>query len=98
MTSFFRCYGLETVCLRYFNIFGPRQDPSSQYSGVISRFIAALSTGATPVIYGDGEQTRDFTYVANAVEANLLAAESTQAVGQVINVANGQQTSLNELL
>jgi nucleoside-diphosphate-sugar epimerase len=95
---FTRAYGLETVCLRYFNIFGPRQDPSSQYSGVISRFIAALSTGATPVIYGDGEQTRDFTYVANAVEANLLAAESTQAVGQVINVANGQQTSLNELL
>jgi nucleoside-diphosphate-sugar epimerase len=95
---FTRAYGLETVCLRYFNIFGPRQDPSSQYSGVISRFIAALSTGATPVIYGDGEQTRDFTYVANAVEANLLAAESAQAVGQVINVANGQQTSLNELL
>jgi UDP-glucose 4-epimerase len=95
---FTRAYGLETVCLRYFNIFGPRQDPSSPYSGVISRFIAALSTGETPVIYGDGEQTRDFTYVANAVEANLLAAESAKAVGQVINVANGRQTSLNELL
>jgi nucleoside-diphosphate-sugar epimerase len=95
---FTRAYGLETVALRYFNIFGPRQDPSSQYSGVISRFIAALAGDGQPVIYGDGEQTRDFTYVANAVEANLLAAESTKAVGQVINVANGRQTSLNELL
>ncbi|MCA1642814.1 MAG: SDR family oxidoreductase [Acidobacteria bacterium] len=95
---FSRAYGLETVALRYFNIFGPRQDPSSQYSGVISRFIAALAGGTTPVIYGDGEQTRDFTYVANAVEANLLAAESARAVGHVINVANGRQTSLNELL
>ncbi|HEX8162132.1 MAG TPA: SDR family oxidoreductase [Pyrinomonadaceae bacterium] len=95
---FTRAYGLETVALRYFNIFGPRQDPSSQYSGVISRFIAALVGGTTPVIYGDGEQTRDFTYVANAVEANLLASESARAVGHVINVANGRQTSLNELL
>jgi nucleoside-diphosphate-sugar epimerase len=95
---FTRAYGLETVALRYFNIFGPRQDPSSQYSGVISRFIAALSSDETPVIYGDGGQTRDFTYVANAVEANLLAAESAQAVGHVVNVANGRQTSLNELL
>jgi nucleoside-diphosphate-sugar epimerase len=95
---FTRAYGLETVALRYFNIFGPRQDPSSQYSGVISRFIAALAGDGQPVIYGDGEQTRDFTYVANAVEANLLAAESAKAIGQVINVANGRQTSLNELL
>ena len=95
---FTRAYGLETVALRYFNIFGPRQDPSSQYSGVISRFIAALSGGTVPVIYGDGEQTRDFTYVSNAVDANLLAAESARAVGHVINVANGRQTSLNELL
>jgi UDP-N-acetylglucosamine/UDP-N-acetyl-alpha-D-glucosaminouronate 4-epimerase len=95
---FTRAYRLETVALRYFNIFGPRQDPSSQYSGVISRFIAALVGGTTPVIYGDGEQTRDFTYVANAVEANLLAAESAKAVGQVINAANGPQTPLNELL
>lgn len=95
---FMRTYGLETVALRYFNIYGPRQDPSSQYSGVISRFISALASGATPVIYGDGEQTRDFTYVSNAVDANLLAAESTRALGQVINVANGRQTTLNELL
>ncbi|MCA1815869.1 MAG: GDP-mannose 4,6-dehydratase, partial [Acidobacteria bacterium] len=95
---FTHSYKLETVSLRYFNVFGPRQDPSSQYSGVISRFIAALASGETPVIYGDGEQTRDFTYVSNAVEANLLAAESARAVGQSINVANGRQTSLNELL
>jgi nucleoside-diphosphate-sugar epimerase len=95
---FTRTYKLETVALRYFNVFGPRQDPSSQYSGVVSRFIASLSGGARPVIYGDGGQTRDFTYISNAVEANLLAAESTRAVGQVINVANGQQISLNDLL
>ncbi len=95
---FTRSYGLETVALRYLNIFGPRQDPSSAYSGVISRFIAALMSDETPVIYGDGEQSRDFTYVANAVDANLRAAESTRAVGQVINVANGERTTLNELL
>jgi len=93
-----RTYNFETVCLRYFNIFGPRQDPSSTYSGVISRFIAALMKGRRPVIYGDGEQTRDFTYVANAVDANLRAAETVEGVGQVINVANGEQTSLNQLL
>jgi nucleoside-diphosphate-sugar epimerase len=95
---FTRTYRLETVALRYFNVFGPRQDPSSQYSGVVSRFIASLSSGTRPVIYGDGGQTRDFTYISNAVEANLLAAESTRAVGQVVNVANGQQISLNDLL
>jgi UDP-glucose 4-epimerase len=95
---FARTYKLETVCLRYFNVFGPRQDPGSQYSGVISRFISALAAGSTPDSYGDGEQSRDFTYVANAVEANLLAAESAGAVGKVINVANGRRTTLNELL
>jgi nucleoside-diphosphate-sugar epimerase len=93
-----RTYGVETVCLRYFNIFGPRQDPSSQYSGVISRFIDALMGGGQPVIYGDGEQSRDFTYVANAVDANLRAAESKRASGQVVNVANGERVTLNELL
>lgn len=93
-----RIYNLETVALRYFNIFGPRQDPSSQYSGVISRFISALMSGARPVIYGDGEQSRDFTYVANAVDANLRAAETVGGVGRVINVANGRRTTLNELL
>ena len=95
---FTRVYGLETVSLRYFNVFGPRQDPSSQYSGVISRFISALLSGQTPVIYGDGEQSRDFTYIDNVVDANLKAAESASAVGKVINIANGERISLNELL
>lgn len=95
---FTRVYGLETVSLRYFNVFGPRQDPSSQYSGVISRFISALLSGERPVIYGDGEQSRDFTYIDNVVDANLKAAESAKAVGKVINVANGERISLNQLL
>jgi len=95
---FTRTYGLETVCLRYFNVFGPRQDPGSQYSGVISRFIAALSSGASPVIFGDGEQSRDFTYIANAVDANVRAAETTRGVGEVINVANGERLTLNKLI
>ena len=73
---FTRAYGLETVCLRYFNVFGPRQDPGSPYSGVISKFITALLEGQPPVIYGDGEQSRDFTYVQNVVDANLIAADA----------------------
>ncbi|MFL6333390.1 MAG: SDR family oxidoreductase [Pyrinomonadaceae bacterium] len=93
-----RVYGFETACLRYFNVFGPRQDPSSQYSGVISRFISALASGGRPVIYGDGEQSRDFTYVSNVVDGNLRAAESPLAVGRVINCATGRRTTLNELL
>jgi nucleoside-diphosphate-sugar epimerase len=95
---FTRSYGLETVSLRYFNVFGPRQDPSSQYSGVISRFIMALENGTKPTIYGDGEQTRDFTYVANAVDANLRAAEAPAASGKVFNVANGKSISINKVL
>ncbi len=95
---FTRVYGLETVSLRYFNVFGPRQDPSSPYSGVISKFVTALLQGETPVIFGDGEQSRDFTYVANVVDANLRAAESTAAVGQVINLGLKQRTTLNQLL
>jgi nucleoside-diphosphate-sugar epimerase len=95
---FTRVYGLETVSLRYFNVFGPRQDPSSQYSGVISRFISALLSGERPVIYGDGEQSRDFTYIDNVVEANLKASESATASGQVINIANGERITLNHLL
>jgi nucleoside-diphosphate-sugar epimerase len=91
-------YGLETVSLRYFNVFGPRQDPSSQYSGVVSRFISDLLGGQQPVIYGDGEQSRDFTYIDNVVDANLKAAESKQGSGQVINIANGERISLNQLL
>src|SRR5438045_713649 len=94
---FTRLYGLETVSLRYFNVFGPRQDPGSQYSGVISRFILALESGERPVIYGDGEQTRDFTYISNVVDANLQAAESSAAVGKVINIANGVSVTINEL-
>lgn len=95
---FTRVYGLETVALRYFNVFGPRQDPSSQYSGVISRFISALLSGQRPVIYGDGEQSRDFTYIDNVVAANLKSAETTNGVGQVINIANGERVTLNQLL
>jgi nucleoside-diphosphate-sugar epimerase len=95
---FSRVYGLETVSLRYFNVFGPRQDPGSQYSGVVSRFISALLSGEKPVIYGDGEQSRDFTYIDNVVAANLSAASAKDASGKVINVANGQRITLNELL
>lgn len=95
---FTRVYGLETVSLRYFNVFGPRQDPGSQYSGVVSRFISALLSGERPVIYGDGEQSRDFTYIDNVVAANLKAAEARGASGKVINVANGLRITLNQLL
>jgi nucleoside-diphosphate-sugar epimerase len=95
---FTRVYGLETVSLRYFNVFGPRQDPGSQYSGVVSRFISCLLGNERPVIYGDGEQSRDFTYIENVVAANLSAANAAGAVGKVINVANGAQITLNELL
>ncbi|HKC65096.1 MAG TPA: SDR family oxidoreductase [Pyrinomonadaceae bacterium] len=95
---FTRSYNLETVSLRYFNVFGPRQDPSSEYSGVISRFTSALLSGERPIIYGDGEQSRDFTYIADVVAANLLAAETTKGIGQIINVARGERISLNELL
>lgn len=95
---FTRVYGLETISLRYFNVFGPRQNPSSQYSGVISRFIDALMSGSDPVIYGDGEQSRDFTYIANVVDANLKAAQTDRGVGDVMNCANGERISLNSLL
>ena len=95
---FTNVYGLETVSLRYFNVFGPRQDPGSQYSGVISRFMSALMNGEQPIIYGDGGQSRDFTFVSNVVDANMRAAESTGVVGKVMNVANGRQVTLNELL
>lgn len=95
---FTRVYGLETVSLRYFNVFGPRQDPGSQYSGVVSRFISALLSGEQAVIYGDGEQSRDFTYIANVVAANLSAATAKEASGKVINIANGERITLNQLL
>lgn len=95
---FTEVYGLETISLRYFNVFGPRQDPSSTYSGVISRFIDSLMRAKPPVIYGDGQQTRDFTYVANVVEANISASQTGLGIGKVVNVANGERVSLLELL
>jgi nucleoside-diphosphate-sugar epimerase len=95
---FTRLYGLQTVTIRYFNVFGPRQDPSSPYSGVISLFSTALLEGRQPTIYGDGQQTRDFTYVANVVDGVLRACDAPQASGEVINVATGGRISLNQLL
>jgi nucleoside-diphosphate-sugar epimerase len=95
---FTRLYGFETVTIRYFNVFGPRQDPGSPYSGVISLFSTALLEGRQPIIYGDGEQTRDFTYVANVVDGVLRACDAPSAAGEVINVATGGRISLNELL
>src|SRR3989449_5168385 len=95
---FTHLYGFETVVIRYFNVFGPRQDPSSPYSGVISLFSTVLIEGRQPVIYGDGEQTRDFTYVANVVDGVLRACEAPKAAGEVINVATAGRISLNELL
>ena len=98
LISFYRCYGLETVALRYFNIFGPRQDPSSPYSGVLAKFITQMLSGKQPTIFGDGEQSRDFTYIDNAVEANLLACKTpaAQLAGRVFNVASGRRVTLNE--
>ncbi len=95
---FTHCYGLETVSLRYFNVFGPRQDPASPYSAVIPRFISAVQRGESPVIYGDGLQTRDFTFVQNNIEANLLAATSSRGSGRVFNIACGTSFSLLDLL
>jgi len=95
---FARVYGLETISLRYFNVFGPRQDPGSQYSGVVSRFISVLLNNQQPVIYGDGEQSRDFTFIDNVIDANLRAASVTSGFGSVVNVANGQRITLNQLL
>ena len=97
MQMFTALYGLETVSIRYFNVFGPRQDPSSPYSGVISQFAKTLLEGKAPTIYGDGKQTRDFTYIANVVDGVLRAVTAPAASGQVINVATGSRISLNEL-
>jgi len=95
---FTQLYGFPTVTTRYFNVFGPRQDPGSPYSGVISLFTTALLDGRQPIIHGDGEQTRDFTYIANVVDGVLRACETPEAAGEVINVATGRRISLNELL
>src|SRR6202451_2072259 len=98
MVSFYRCYGLETVCLRYFNIFGPRQDPSSPYSGVLEKFSMEMLRGEQPTIFGDGETSRDFTYIDNVVSANLLAcaAPASECAGRVFNCATGRRITLNQ--
>jgi UDP-glucose 4-epimerase len=96
--AFTHSYGLETVSLRYFNVFGPRQDPESQYAAVIPRFITAMLRGQPPTIYGDGTQSRDFTYVDNVISANLLALEAGKAPGESMNVACGDRYSLLELV
>lgn len=98
MQVFYRVYGLETVCLRYFNVFGPRQDPKSEYAAVIPKFATAMLEGKPPTIYGDGTQSRDFTYIENTVKGNLLAAKSPHASGQVINLACGQRYTLLDLV
>ena len=95
---FYQLYGLETVSLRYFNIFGPRQDPNSIYSAVIPKFIDALLQGSPPIIFGDGEQSRDFTYIENVVRANLLAMSAEHLHGEAINIACAERTSLNQLV
>ena len=96
--SFYATYGLETICLRYFNVFGPRQDPNSPYSAVIPLFIRTMLSGKQPVIFGDGQQSRDFVFVKDVVRGNLLAADAEGAAGRVINLATSQQTSLLELI
>jgi nucleoside-diphosphate-sugar epimerase len=99
MRIFAQLYGLETVSLRYFNIFGPRQDPKSEYAAVIPKFITAAIRGQRPVVFGDGEQTRDFCFIDNAVRSNLLAAATSRSLrGEVVNIACGERTSLNELI
>ncbi len=95
--TFCQLYGLETVCLRYFNVFGPRQDPSSQYAAVVPIFTSKLLVGQAPIIYGDGEQSRDFTYVSSVVDANVLASEQTGVEGGVFNIARGDTITVNEL-
>ena len=95
--SFSRVYDLETVALRYFNVFGPRQDPTSQYAAVVPRFIAAIAAGESVPVHGDGDQSRDFTFVENVVEANLLAATAERVNGAVVNIATGRATTVNEL-
>jgi nucleoside-diphosphate-sugar epimerase len=95
---FYELYGLETVSLRYFNIFGPRQDPNSVYSAVIPKFIDAFLEGSPPIIFGDGKQSRDFTYIENVVQANLLAMSARHLHGEMINIACGERTSLNQLV
>jgi UDP-glucose 4-epimerase len=96
--SFYRIYGLEAVALRYFNVFGPYQNPDSQYAAVIPKFIVSLMEDKSPTVFGDGEQSRDFTFIENVVEANILACTKRDAVGKVMNIACGQRYSLNDLI
>jgi len=95
---YYSIYGLETVCLRYFNVFGPRQDPGSQYAAVIPKFITLMLKGKSPPIYGNGEQSRDFTFIDNVVEANLRACKAKGAPGEVFNIACGKRVTINELV
>src|SRR3989344_1035153 len=96
--QFHRLYGLETVVLRYFNIFGPRQDPNSEYSAVIPKFVRTMKGGEQPVIFGDGSATRSYTYISDCVAANVSAAETPEAAGEIFNIASERQTSVNELV
>jgi UDP-glucose 4-epimerase len=96
--TFWRAFGLSTISLRYFNVFGPRQDPTNQYAGVIAAFASRMLRGRRPVIYGDGTQSRDFTYVENVVQANLLAAEAPEVHGEIVNVGCGEAVNLNDMV
>lgn len=96
--AFARCYGMQTLTMRYFNVFGPRQDPASQYAAAIPAFVTSILRGHPPTVYGDGEQTRDFTYIDNVVEANLLAARAAKTSGEVINIACGGHVTVNEII
>ena len=96
--AFTECYGLETISLRYFNVFGPRQDPASQYAAAIPAFVTAILKGVAPTVYGDGEQTRDFTYIDNVVHGNVLAARAQRTAGEAVNVACGDQISVNRVI
>ncbi len=96
--AFYECYGLQTLSLRYFNVFGPRQDPKSQYAAAIPAFVTAILRDEPPTVYGDGEQTRDFTHVDNVVHANLLAADADETHGEVLNLACGERVSVNQII
>ena len=96
--AFYDCWGLQTLSLRYFNVFGPRQDPASQYAAAIPAFVTAILKGEPPTIYGDGEQTRDFTHIDNVVHANLLAADAAETHGEVVNIACGERVSINQII
>ncbi|MEL6182037.1 MAG: NAD-dependent epimerase/dehydratase family protein [Myxococcota bacterium] len=98
MRVFYESYGLQTLSLRYFNVFGPRQDPKSQYAAAIPAFVTAILSGRSPTVYGDGEQTRDFTFIENVIHANLLALEANETRGEVVNIACGERVSVNQVI